>query len=105
VCSSDLTQLRCLECQATYDASIVRYECDCGGLLDVEHVLALEFSGTRYDCGTKQGYLQATVKFALQHPEVKDEFQRFLDQFTPQITQQQTPQQNTAQNFSAAIAG
>ena len=74
-------------------------------LLQSEAVLSYQFEGTRYDCGTKQGYLQATVKFALQHPEVKDEFQRFLDQFTQLITQQQTPQQNTAQNFSAAIAG
>jgi UTP--glucose-1-phosphate uridylyltransferase len=47
-------------------------------LLREETVLAYEFFGVRYDCGSKQGYLQATVQFALKHPEVRDEFRRFL---------------------------
>lgn len=47
-------------------------------LLASEQVLAYQFEGIRYDCGTKFGYLQATVQFALRHPEVRDEFRAFL---------------------------
>jgi UTP--glucose-1-phosphate uridylyltransferase len=47
-------------------------------LLKEEQVLAYSFQGTRYDCGSKQGYLQATVQFALKHPEVKDGFRAYL---------------------------
>jgi UTP--glucose-1-phosphate uridylyltransferase len=50
------------------------------GLLRAESVLSYQFQGTRYDCGTKQGYLQATVQFALKHPEVKEKFARFLSE-------------------------
>lgn len=64
-------------------------------LLQSEAVLSYQFEGTRYDCGTKQGYLQATVKFALKHPEVKDEFQSFLQQITPHQTLQ--PLENYAE--------
>lgn len=49
-------------------------------LIRSEAVLSYQFIGKRYDCGTKQGYLQATVEFALKHPEVLDEFQEFLRQ-------------------------
>jgi UTP--glucose-1-phosphate uridylyltransferase len=49
-----------------------------GRLLREEQVLAYEFQGTRYDCGSKLGYLQATVNFALKHPELADEFREFL---------------------------
>ncbi len=47
-------------------------------LMKSEAVLSYQFEGRRFDCGTKQGYLQATVEFALRHPEVADEFRRFL---------------------------
>jgi UTP--glucose-1-phosphate uridylyltransferase len=43
-----------------------------------EPVLAYRFQGTRYDCGSKIGYLQATVELALRHPEVGAEFSAFL---------------------------
>jgi UTP--glucose-1-phosphate uridylyltransferase len=49
------------------------------GLLGREQVLAYEFSGKRYDCGSKLGYLEATVEFALQHPELKDRFRQYLE--------------------------
>jgi UTP--glucose-1-phosphate uridylyltransferase len=42
-------------------------------------VIANRFSGTRYDCGSKLGYLQATVACGLKHPETKLEFQAFLN--------------------------
>jgi UTP--glucose-1-phosphate uridylyltransferase len=47
-------------------------------LLDDEKVLAYEFEGRRYDCGTKLGYLEATVELALKHPEVRKGFAEFL---------------------------
>jgi UTP--glucose-1-phosphate uridylyltransferase len=47
-------------------------------LLDDEKVLAYEFEGRRYDCGTKLGYLEATVELALKHPEVGSGFAEFL---------------------------
>jgi UTP--glucose-1-phosphate uridylyltransferase len=34
--------------------------------------------GRRYDCGSKLGYLEATVDFGLRHPEVGKAFARFL---------------------------
>jgi UTP--glucose-1-phosphate uridylyltransferase len=48
-------------------------------LLREEPVLAYEFRGKRYDCGSKLGYLQATVEYALEHPELKDKFRGYLD--------------------------
>lgn len=47
-------------------------------LLQEEQLLAYRFNGTRYDCGSKQGYLQATVALGLQHPELRDEFAAYL---------------------------
>ena len=43
-------------------------------LLSRQQVLAYQFTGTRYDCGSKFGYLQATVDYALQHAEIGEEF-------------------------------
>jgi UTP--glucose-1-phosphate uridylyltransferase len=47
-------------------------------LLDVGAVYAHSFSGTRYDCGSKLGYLQATVAFGLAHEEMGSEFREHL---------------------------
>jgi UTP--glucose-1-phosphate uridylyltransferase len=47
-------------------------------LLQEEQVLAYRFAGKRYDCGSKLGYLQATVEFALQHPELREDFLDYL---------------------------
>ena len=47
-------------------------------LIKEQQVLAYEFSGVRYDCGSKIGYLQATVEYALKHPQVKDEFAAYI---------------------------
>ncbi|MGF1548376.1 MAG: UTP--glucose-1-phosphate uridylyltransferase GalU [Thiotrichales bacterium] len=51
-------------------------------LIKVERVLAYEFDGKRYDCGDKLGYLQATVEYALRHPELKDDFIAYLKGLT-----------------------
>jgi UTP--glucose-1-phosphate uridylyltransferase len=47
-------------------------------LLKEQQVLAYEFDGVRYDCGSKLGYLEATVEYALKHSEVGPEFQDYL---------------------------
>lgn len=47
-------------------------------LLDEERVLAYRFKGIRYDCGSKLGYLQATIAYARKHPEVAAEFNAYL---------------------------
>ncbi len=47
-------------------------------LIQEEKMLAYRFQGTRYDCGSKLGYLQASVAFGLQHPEVRNEFSSYL---------------------------
>jgi UTP--glucose-1-phosphate uridylyltransferase len=48
-------------------------------LLAEERVLAYEFEGRRYDCGSKLGYLQASVDFGVRHPEVGEAFERYLN--------------------------
>ena len=47
-------------------------------LMTEERVLAYEFEGRRYDCGSKLGYLEATVDFGARHAEVGEAFARFL---------------------------
>ncbi|HZF17429.1 MAG TPA: UTP--glucose-1-phosphate uridylyltransferase GalU [Steroidobacteraceae bacterium] len=47
-------------------------------LLADERVWAYRFEGKRYDCGSKLGYLQASVEFALQHPEIGGDFAAYL---------------------------
>jgi UTP--glucose-1-phosphate uridylyltransferase len=48
-------------------------------LLTEEQVLAYRYDGIRYDCGSKLGYLQATVAFGRRHPEVGTAFSAYLD--------------------------
>ena len=48
-------------------------------LLELEKVMAYRFKAQRYDCGSKLGYLQATVEYALQHPDLSSEFKKYLD--------------------------
>jgi UTP--glucose-1-phosphate uridylyltransferase len=49
-------------------------------LMSAEPVYAVQTVGVRYDCGTKLGYLEATVKLGLEHPEFGGEFATFLKQ-------------------------
>ncbi|RFA27765.1 UTP--glucose-1-phosphate uridylyltransferase [Alkalilimnicola ehrlichii] len=60
-------------------------------LLAQESVFAYEFEGRRYDCGDKLGYLQATVEYALKHPELGPDFAAYLSRM-----QQSRPQQAIA---------
>ena len=48
-------------------------------LLGEQQVLAYQYQGKRYDCGSKLGYLQATVEYALKHPELAADFAAYLD--------------------------
>ncbi len=47
-------------------------------LLGEQAVYAFQYEGKRYDCGSKEGFLQATVELALQHPEVGEHFRAYL---------------------------
>ena len=47
-------------------------------LMAEQPVYAYQYAGKRFDCGSKQGFLQATVELALQHPEVSAEFAEYL---------------------------
>ena len=47
-------------------------------LLQDETVRAYAFEGKRYDCGSKLGYLEATVEFGLKHPGLGEDFANYL---------------------------
>ena len=47
-------------------------------LLKHERVYAVRLPGRRYDCGSKIGYLQATLEYGLRHAETGEEFSRYL---------------------------
>jgi UTP--glucose-1-phosphate uridylyltransferase len=47
-------------------------------LLEFETVFAHRFKGKRYDCGSKLGYLKATIDFGLKHNELGDDFRNYL---------------------------
>jgi UTP--glucose-1-phosphate uridylyltransferase len=50
-------------------------------LMQREAVYAFEFEGRRYDCGSKLGYLQATVEYGLKHPSLGPEFGAYLKHY------------------------
>ena len=53
-------------------------------LLEYEPVLAHAFDGVRYDCGSKIGYLEATLAFGLKHPETGAAFKELLQRYAAQ---------------------
>jgi UTP--glucose-1-phosphate uridylyltransferase len=52
-------------------------------LMREEAVYAHRFTGKRYDCGSKLGYLQATVEYGLAHPQLGKEFRNYLKHLNP----------------------
>ena len=48
------------------------------GLLRREKVFAYRYEGRRYDCGSKEGFLEANVELALAHPELGPGFRAYL---------------------------
>jgi UTP--glucose-1-phosphate uridylyltransferase len=47
-------------------------------LMQDEPVYAYRFEGQRYDCGSKLGYLQATVEYGLRHKKLGNDFKAYL---------------------------
>jgi UTP--glucose-1-phosphate uridylyltransferase len=47
-------------------------------LLEEEPVYTYQFKGKRYDCGSKLGYLKASVEYGLQHPELQESFGQYI---------------------------
>ncbi len=47
-------------------------------LIKKESIYAYEFEGTRYDCGSKLGYMQASIQYALKDPDIKDDFYSYI---------------------------
>jgi len=48
-------------------------------LLAEEQILAYRFDGVRYDCGSKFGYLEATIRLGLKHPEVSKDLRALIE--------------------------
>jgi UTP--glucose-1-phosphate uridylyltransferase len=55
-------------------------------LMRREPVYAFEFEGKRYDCGSKLGYLQATVEYGLKHPSLGEGFAAYLKALAPTLS-------------------
>ena len=53
------------------------------GLLRREKVFAYRYEGQRYDCGSKEGFLQANVELALTHPQLGAGFREYLKTLNP----------------------
>jgi UTP--glucose-1-phosphate uridylyltransferase len=54
-------------------------------LMQREPVYAFEFEGKRYDCGSKLGYLQATVEYGLKHPSLGGDFAGYLRELVSKL--------------------
>ena len=48
-------------------------------LLKSESVYGYEFLGNRYDCGSKLGYIQASIKYALKDPDIRNSLSKYLN--------------------------
>jgi UTP--glucose-1-phosphate uridylyltransferase len=55
-------------------------------LMQREPVYSFEFEGKRYDCGSKLGYLQATVEYGLKHRSLGPEFAEYLRNLVPKLS-------------------
>ena len=69
-------------------------------LMREEAVYAYRFAGTRYDCGSKLGYLQATVEYALGHPVLGKDFRRYLHALQLERTAQAAPRRHAGNGAS-----
>lgn len=61
-----------------------------------EPVFGYRFEGQRFDCGSKLGFLEATVSLALEHPEVGEGFARVLRRFHGSRAKTASPALKTA---------
>jgi len=55
------------------------------GLLKSEAIYAKKIEGIRYDCGSKLGYIEATIGFGLKHEETRDGLKKYLNRITKEI--------------------
>jgi UTP--glucose-1-phosphate uridylyltransferase len=55
-------------------------------LMQRESVYSFEFEGKRYDCGSKLGYLQATVEYGLKHPSLGGDFASYLRELVSKLS-------------------
>ncbi|AJC48952.1 UTP--glucose-1-phosphate uridylyltransferase GalU [Allofrancisella guangzhouensis] len=70
---------RCLEMTSEGAGGEIQLTDAIAKLIDKEEkLLAYEFKGTRYDCGSKLGFLIANYEIALQHPELGEKFKNYL---------------------------
>lgn len=67
-----------LENQQTGAGGEIQLTDGIAGLLKHEAAYAYTYTGKRYDCGSKEGFLEATVELALAHPEVGTRFRDYL---------------------------
>jgi UTP--glucose-1-phosphate uridylyltransferase len=51
-------------------------------LMRREKVFAYRYDGRRYDCGSKEGFLEANVELALAHPQLGESFRQYLKTLT-----------------------
>jgi UTP--glucose-1-phosphate uridylyltransferase len=56
-------------------------------LMQREPIYSFEFEGKRYDCGSKLGYLQATVEYGLKHSSLGPEFASYLRSLLPKLSE------------------
>ncbi|SQC64981.1 UTP--glucose-1-phosphate uridylyltransferase [Listeria fleischmannii subsp. fleischmannii] len=54
-------------------------------LNEIQRVFAYDFEGHRYDVGDKFGFIQTTMAFALEHPELKLEVRQLIDDLYKEI--------------------
>ena len=71
--------LDCLENLAPGSGSEIQLTDAIARLLAKEPVFAYSYVGRRYDCGSKLGFLEATLCFALKHPQLGAEFQQMVN--------------------------
>ena len=68
----------CIENQPRGSGGEIQLTDGIAQLIATEGVHAYRYEGKRYDCGSKEGFLEASVEFALKHPEVGESFRAFL---------------------------
>lgn len=68
----------CIEHQPRGSGGEIQLTDGIAQLIATEGVHAYRYEGKRYDCGSKDGFLEASVEFALRHPEVGASFRAFL---------------------------
>jgi UTP--glucose-1-phosphate uridylyltransferase len=87
------------ECLANLDPGIggeIQLTDGIARLLKLESVMSYRYLGRHYDCGSKIGFLEATVAYGLQHPEVGRQFREVLLQAGRELESQQSYPSNLA---------